>query len=100
MRPGRSRWSPGGSTGLGRAIALGPASAGSAVVVAGRRLEACGRTAADIAVRTGGIAAGMSCDVTDEDSVHDLAQDIVSRYGRLDVLVTGAGIQARGALGA
>ncbi|CAM5231241.1 Dehydrogenase OS=Streptomyces glaucescens OX=1907 GN=SGLAU_06640 PE=3 SV=1 [Streptomyces glaucescens] len=42
----------------------------------------------------------MSCDVTDEDSVHDLAQGIVSRYGRLDVLVTSAGIQARGALGA
>ncbi|MEV5728124.1 SDR family NAD(P)-dependent oxidoreductase [Streptomyces pharetrae] len=90
----------GGSTGLGRAIALGLASAGSAVVVAGRRREACRRTAADIAARTGGIAAGVSCDVTDEDSVHDLAQGIVSRYGRLDVLVTSAGIQARGALGA
>ncbi|CAM5705394.1 Gluconate 5-dehydrogenase OS=Streptomyces canus OX=58343 GN=AQI96_36230 PE=3 SV=1 [Streptomyces canus] len=42
----------------------------------------------------------MSCDVTEDDSVHDLAQDIVNRYGRLDVLVTSAGIQARGALGA
>ncbi|CAM5448394.1 hypothetical protein SGLAM104S_10552 [Streptomyces glaucescens] len=49
----------GGSTGLGRAIALGLASAGSAVVVAGRRREACRRTAADIAARTGGIAAGV-----------------------------------------
>ena len=38
--------------------------------------------------------------VTEDDSVHNLAQDIVNRYGRLDVLVTSAGIQARGALGA
>ncbi|KAB1979028.1 SDR family NAD(P)-dependent oxidoreductase [Streptomyces triticiradicis] len=90
----------GGSTGLGRAIALGLALAGSAVVVAGRRLEACERTAAEIAARTGGTAVGMSCDVTEDDSVHGLTQDVVNRYGRLDVLVTSAGIQARGALDA
>ncbi|WP_406840633.1 SDR family NAD(P)-dependent oxidoreductase [Streptomyces sp. AHU1] len=90
----------GGSTGLGRAIALGLALTGSAVVMAGRRLEACERTAAEIAARTGGTAVGMSCDVTEDDSVHGLAQDVVNRYGRLDVLVTGAGIQARGALDA
>ncbi|MFF9457774.1 SDR family NAD(P)-dependent oxidoreductase [Streptomyces flaveolus] len=90
----------GGSTGLGRAIALGLAFAGSTVVVAGRRLEACRQTAREIIARTGGTAAGMSCDVTEDDSVHDLVQDIVSRYGRLDVLVTSAGVQARGALGA
>ncbi|MFD3874493.1 SDR family NAD(P)-dependent oxidoreductase [Streptomyces sp. NPDC058623] len=89
----------GGSAGLGRAIALGLASAGSTVVVAGRRLEACRRTASDIAARTGGTAAGVSCDVTEDDSVHDVVQDIVNRYGRLDVLVTSAGIQARGELG-
>ncbi|MFF8289057.1 SDR family NAD(P)-dependent oxidoreductase [Streptomyces sp. NPDC016309] len=90
----------GGSTGLGRAIALGLAFAGSTVVVASRRLEACRQTAKEIIARTGGTAAGMSCDVTEDNSVHDLAQDIVNRYGRLDVLVTSAGIQARGALGA
>ena len=40
----------------------------------------------------------MSCDVTKDDSLHNPAQDIVNRYGRFDVLVTSAGIQARGAL--
>ncbi|MFE2523375.1 SDR family NAD(P)-dependent oxidoreductase [Streptomyces sp. NPDC059382] len=88
----------GGSTGLGRAIALGLASAGSAVVVTGRRLEACRRTAAHISARTGGTAEGVSCDVTEDGSVHTLVEDIVNRYGRLDVLVTSAGIQARGDL--
>lgn len=90
----------GGSSGLGRAVALGLASAGSVVVVAGRRLEACRQTAVDIVARTGGAAAGMSCDVTEDGSVHDLVQDVVNRYGRLDVLVTSAGIQARGVLDA
>ncbi|WP_405466918.1 SDR family NAD(P)-dependent oxidoreductase [Streptomyces griseoaurantiacus] len=90
----------GGSAGLGRAIALGPAFAGSTVVVSGRRLEACRHTAAETVARTGGTAAGMSCDVTEDASVHGLVRDIVSRYGRLDALVSSAGIQARGALDA
>ncbi|WP_227982159.1 SDR family NAD(P)-dependent oxidoreductase [Nocardia spumae] len=88
----------GGSSGLGRAIALGLAAAGSAVIVAGRRLEASERTAAEIASRTGKVAEGVSCDVTNEDSVHHLIQAILDSYGRLDVLVTSAGIQARGSL--
>ncbi|MFJ4767540.1 SDR family NAD(P)-dependent oxidoreductase [Streptomyces uncialis] len=88
----------GGSTGLGRAIALGLASAGAAVVVAGRRAEACERTAAEIAARTGATASGVACDVTEDESVHGLVRDIVDRHGRLDILVTSAGIQARGTL--
>ncbi|WP_329557975.1 SDR family oxidoreductase [Streptomyces uncialis] len=88
----------GGSTGLGRAIALGLASAGAAVVVAGRRAEACERTAAEIAARTGATASGTACDVTEDDSVRGLVRDIVDRHGRLDILVTSAGIQARGTL--
>jgi NAD(P)-dependent dehydrogenase (short-subunit alcohol dehydrogenase family) len=90
----------GGSAGLGRAIALGLASAGCAVVVASRRPQACRQAAAEIAAQTGGAASGLACDVTEEDSVHGLVQDIVTEHGRLDVLVTSAGIQARGELGA
>lgn len=90
----------GGSTGLGRAIALGLASAGCTTVVAGRRPEACRQAAAEIAARTGRAASGLTCDVTKEDEVHHLVEEIVTEYGRLDVLVTSAGIQARGDLGA
>ena len=39
-------------------------------------------------------------DATEEDAVHDLVQGIVTECGRLDALVTGAGTQARGELGA
>ncbi|OXR40858.1 3-oxoacyl-[acyl-carrier-protein] reductase FabG [Nocardia cerradoensis] len=88
----------GGSSGLGRAIAMGLAVAGAAVVVAGRRREASERAAAEISTRTGTIAEGVSCDVTDEDSVHAVVRTILDSHGRLDVLVTSAGIQARGGL--
>ncbi|SEE11998.1 gluconate 5-dehydrogenase [Streptomyces misionensis] len=90
----------GGSSGLGRAIALGLASAGCTTVVAGRRPEVCRQAAAEIAARTGTAASGLACDVTEEDEVHHLVEEIVTEYGRLDVLVTSAGIQARGELGA
>ncbi|WP_407555384.1 SDR family oxidoreductase [Streptomyces sp. Pv4-95] len=88
----------GGSTGLGRAIALGLSSAGCTVVVASRQPEACRQAAAEIAARTDGATLGMACDVTEEGAVYDLVQNIVTHYGRLDVLVTSAGIQARGEL--
>ncbi|MGW1743541.1 SDR family NAD(P)-dependent oxidoreductase [Nocardia sp. NPDC001965] len=90
----------GGSTGLGRAIALGLASAGCTTIVANRRPEACLEAAAQISAQTGHAAVGLSCDVTDEDAVHDLVEKVVTEYGRLDVLVTSAGVQARGELGA
>ncbi|WP_307123355.1 SDR family NAD(P)-dependent oxidoreductase [Streptomyces sp. B1I3] len=90
----------GGSSGLGRAIALGLASAGCTTVVAGRRLEACRQTAAEITARTGGASLGLACDVTEENEVRHLVDKVLTKYGRVDVLVTSAGVQARGELGA
>lgn len=90
----------GGSAGLGRAIALGLASAGCTTVVAGRRPAACRQAAAEIAAQTGGAALGLACDVTQEDDVHRLVDAIVTEYDRVDVLVTSAGTQARGEMAA
>ncbi|QMU70518.1 SDR family NAD(P)-dependent oxidoreductase [Streptacidiphilus sp. P02-A3a] len=90
----------GGSDGLGRAIALGLASAGATVAVAGRREQAAHRTAAEITARTGRTATGWACDVTDSDAVHALVAALAAEHGRLDVLVTSAGVQARGELAA
>jgi NAD(P)-dependent dehydrogenase (short-subunit alcohol dehydrogenase family) len=39
---------------------------------------------------------GHQCDVTDEEAVDRLVDHALSAYGRLDVLVTSAGVQARG----
>jgi NAD(P)-dependent dehydrogenase (short-subunit alcohol dehydrogenase family) len=86
----------GGSAGLGLAIAVALAQAGSAVVLAGRSADRCEQAARSVAARTGRPAAGHACDVTDEAAVAGLVDRVVSAYGRLDVLVTSAGVQARG----
>jgi len=77
----------GGSAGLGRAIAAALAEAGCTVVVAGRRRELCETVV------------GLPCDVTDERQVARLVDGAVSRFGRLDIAVTSAGVQARGDIG-
>ena len=89
----------GGSAGLGLAIADALARAGSAVVLASRSGRRCAQAAELLAARTGRPALGHACDVTDEDAVAGLVDRALSAYGRLDVLVTSAGVQARGAIG-
>lgn len=88
----------GGSAGLGLAIATALAQAGSAVVLASRSARRCEQAAAYLTAQTGRPALGHQCDVTDEDAVAGLADRVLSAYGRLDVLVTSAGVQARGTI--
>jgi gluconate 5-dehydrogenase len=42
---------------------------------------------------------GRICDVTDERAVADLVDGVMDDHGRLDLLVTSAGVQARGTIG-
>jgi NAD(P)-dependent dehydrogenase (short-subunit alcohol dehydrogenase family) len=88
----------GGSAGLGLAIAGALARAGSTVVLASRCAERCAEAAAQLTAETGRPALGHACDVTDEDAVAGLVGRVLSAYGRLDVLVTSAGVQARGTI--
>lgn len=88
----------GGSAGLGLAIATALAGAGSGVVLASRSAARCEEAAARLSVETGAAVAGRACDVTDEGAVEDLVDSVLADYGRLDVLVTSAGVQARGTI--
>jgi NAD(P)-dependent dehydrogenase (short-subunit alcohol dehydrogenase family) len=88
----------GGSAGLGLAIAAALAGAGSAVVLASRSAARCATAAAGLAAATGRAVTGRACDVTDEDAVAGLVAGVLAEHGRLDVLVTSAGVQARGTL--
>jgi NAD(P)-dependent dehydrogenase (short-subunit alcohol dehydrogenase family) len=88
----------GGSAGLGLAIAAALAREGSTVLLASRSAERGRAAAARLAAETGAPVTGHGCDVTDEDAVGRLIDRAVTGHGRLDVLVTSAGIQARGTL--
>ena len=80
----------GGTSGLGRAIALGLAEAGAAVVATGRRQELVDEMAAVIA-KLGRESLNYSVNVSDRKSVDTLRDAVVSRFGKVDVLVNAAG---------
>lgn len=73
----------GGGGAIGGAIAAALAGEGLRVVVAGRR-------AAEQAAS--GVAEAIAMDVGDAQQVADGFEQLLSRYGRLDLLVNGAGI--------
>lgn len=79
----------GGARGIGRASAVVLARAGADIAVAD--LLATGEAEAAIA-STGRRALGVSLDVTDAEAVAATVDRVVKTLGRLDILVTAAGI--------
>lgn len=80
----------GASRGIGRAVALALARAGS-VVVAAARGDHAEATVAEIAA-SGGTASAVSLDVTDAASAQAMVDAALERFGRIDILVNNAGI--------
>jgi 3-oxoacyl-[acyl-carrier protein] reductase len=80
----------GASRGIGRAIAHRLAEQG-AIVVAAARGDHANATAAEI-VSAGRHGEAVSLDVTDAEAVQRLPADIVDRHGRLDIVVSNAGV--------
>jgi 3-oxoacyl-[acyl-carrier protein] reductase len=82
----------GAARGIGRAVAVRLAREGARVVVNYRRsAEAAEQVVAEISA-AGGEAAAYGADVTDERDVARLVRFTVQRFGRLDILVTSAGV--------
>ena len=82
----------GGGQGLGAALCHRLAEEGAHVVVADINLGTAERTAAEIRERTGRKALAFQVNVTDEAQVEALVQRTVDELGRLDVLVSNAGV--------
>jgi 3-oxoacyl-(acyl-carrier-protein) reductase len=80
----------GASRGIGRAIAERLAAGGATVVCVARGTNA-DETAAAITA-AGGRAEARGLDVTDAAAVDALIKDVVDRHGKLDILVSNAGI--------
>lgn len=84
----------GGSGGAGRAIANGLALYGADVVVTSRTLSTLEETAAEVE-KTGRKVLPISCDVGDADSVDQMVEKALGEFGKIDILVTCAGIALR-----
>jgi 3-oxoacyl-(acyl-carrier-protein) reductase len=80
----------GASRGIGRAIAERLAAGGATVVCVARGANA-DATAAAISA-SGGKAVAHSADVTDQAAVEQLIKQTVDTHGKLDILVSNAGI--------
>ena len=81
----------GGTTGLGKAIALGLAEAGADVVASSRRVEQVEHVAAEIAVLNRK-AMRVTCDVGVAREVLALHDAVIEEFGKVDILVNAAGI--------
>jgi NAD(P)-dependent dehydrogenase (short-subunit alcohol dehydrogenase family) len=85
----------GGSQGIGRAVAELLAARGAAVGICGLEADRAEETARRIREQ-GGEALAVDADVTDRRSIAAAVAATVGSYGRLDTLVTSAGIQRYG----
>jgi NAD(P)-dependent dehydrogenase (short-subunit alcohol dehydrogenase family) len=75
----------GGTSGIGKAVALGLAEAGWTVTICGRRAELVDEIARQSNLR------GVVCDVTDPDAVGTMFEGIRQEQGRLDFVFNNAG---------
>jgi NAD(P)-dependent dehydrogenase (short-subunit alcohol dehydrogenase family) len=84
----------GGSSGIGRVLALGLAEGGADVVSSARRMELV-NTLADEIEKAGRRSLRVTCDVADRNSLEKLLQACLSAFGKVDILVNAAGITKR-----
>lgn len=82
----------GAASGIGREIALRFAAEGAIPVIADLNLDAAEATAAEIRAK-GGDAMAVAMNVTDEAQVDAAVAEVAAKYGRIDILVSNAGIQ-------
>ena len=75
----------GAAGGIGSAISEGLAYASAEVALCGHSVEKC-QILADLIIANGGEASVHHMDVTDIAGIHACVDDVVARYGKIDVL--------------
>ena len=91
---GRTAVVVGGTSGIGRTLALGLAEAGADVVSIGRRAPLVDEVAAAIEER-GRRTLRQPADVADRAALERVRDEVMKTFGRIDVLVCAAGITKR-----
>jgi 3-hydroxybutyrate dehydrogenase len=82
----------GAASGIGKEIALRYAAEGGTPVIADLNLDAATATANEIKAK-GSDAFAVAMNVVDEAAVNKGVADVMAKYGRIDLLVSNAGIQ-------
>lgn len=84
----------GGTSGIGKSIALGLAQAGADVVPVGRRASEVESAAAEIRA-LGKKSLELTADVTRRDQILSVIEEMTAQFTRIDILVNSAGINLR-----
>lgn len=82
----------GSASGIGKEIAIRFAAEGGIPVIADLNLAAAQATADEIKA-TGADAYAVEMNVTDEAQVNQAVEEVAAKYGKIDILVSNAGIQ-------
>ena len=85
----------GGAGGIGDALAHGLAEYGAKVVVADLNGEKAEEIARDIQSKHKAEAVAIKFDITDEKSVAELRDQVMSKFGRVDILVNSQGVNVK-----
>ncbi|GAA4921681.1 SDR family NAD(P)-dependent oxidoreductase [Actinoplanes utahensis] len=95
---GRTAVVTGGSSGIGRAMAVALGRAGARIVLVARRAAPMAEVVAELRAH-GAEAHAISADLADREAVKALTAKIIEGYGEPDILVNSAGINLRPPLG-
>ena len=82
----------GAASGIGKEIAIEYAEEGAIVVIADLNIDAAKLVAQEIE-SNGGKAYAVAMDVTSEAQVNNAIEEVAVKYGRIDILISNAGIQ-------
>ena len=85
----------GGAGGIGEIMAFGLAGQGAKVVVASRNIQKLQTIAQKIKDGTKSEAAAFQVDMTDKQSVTRLADQVVKKFGTVDILVNAQGVNTK-----
>lgn len=84
----------GASTGLGVQMAEALANQGATIVLLARRQNLVEENAAKISEKFGVPACGLPCDITNTEVVESVVDQIIEKYGRIDIVINNAGTGA------
>ena len=87
----------GASSGLGADAARAYAEYGAQVALLARRKERLDELAEEITA-AGGTAFAAACDVTVEESVKNAVEQVLTHYGKIDILLNNAGVAIKGSV--
>jgi NAD(P)-dependent dehydrogenase (short-subunit alcohol dehydrogenase family) len=84
----------GGSRGIGKKLASAFVNRGAQVIIAGRNKETLDKTATEISTSSNSVSVEI-CDVSNGDDVEASVESVMSQHGKIDTLVSVAGVNKR-----